>query len=415
MDIANLVVTKGLVAKSSRSEGPQKIRVSADTAGIRGNTGTAALQWRNVDAQGMPSEETFATAELRYGDAEAWLSAWASLSHLVHGRVDDLERLANEGKANRFSRSMAYKLFATNLVDYADKYRGMQSVVHRDLEAYADVQLPAKESVTGHWTVPPFFIDSVAHLAGWIMNCSDSIDTDANFCVTPGWGSMRFAKPLTPGAHYRSYVKMIPTKEDPSIYLGDVYIMQGGDHEIIGVVEGIKFCRYPRILLDRFFSPPDKHFAKAAPPANSSTVMQPRAPAPKAPEVARSVLEEPMPMNKPGATPGPIKQKAPSTVPDDTDGSTITTSPSVTPASSEHSGGSSTSAKALLLIANEAALDIGDLTDDVSFTDLGVDSLMSLVIAEKLQANLGVKVGGTLFLDYPTIGDMRSWLDDSYA
>jgi hypothetical protein len=40
---------------------------------------------------------------------------------------------------------------------------------------------------------------------------------------------------------------------------------------------------------------------------------------------------------------------------------------------------------------------------------------MSLVISEKLKSELGVKVGGSLFLDYPTIGDLKNWLDESYS
>ncbi len=80
------------------------------------------------------------------------------------------------------------------------------------------------------------------------------LETKNNFCVTPGWSSMRFAKPLVPGQRYRSYVKMIPTAEDPNVFLGDVYVLQ--DNVIIGMVGAIKFCKYPRILLSRFFSAP---------------------------------------------------------------------------------------------------------------------------------------------------------------
>ena len=121
----------------------------------------------------------------------------------------------------------------------------MQSAVMHELEGFANVQLTTKES--GVWTVPPYCIDSVTFLAGFIMNCSDAMDTQNNYCVTPGWKTMRFAKPLVPGAKYRSYVKMIPTVEDPTICLGDVYIMQG-----YGLVGGTQFRRYPRILLSRF-------------------------------------------------------------------------------------------------------------------------------------------------------------------
>lgn len=35
---------------------------------------------------------------------------------------------------------------------------------------------------------------------------------------------------------------------------------------------------------------------------------------------------------------------------------------------------------------------------------------MSLVIAEKLREQLGIAVSGSLFLEYPTVGDLRAWL-----
>ena len=104
--------------------------------------------------------------------------------------------------------------------------------------------------------MPPYFIDSVAHLAGFIMNVSDVMDIKNNFCVTPGWNSMRLARPLVAGEKYQSYFKMIATAEDSDIYLGDVYILQ--KEKIIGFVEGIKFRRYPRLLLSRFFSASDE-------------------------------------------------------------------------------------------------------------------------------------------------------------
>ncbi len=44
---------------------------------------------------------------------------------------------------------MAYLLFANNLVDYADKYRGMQSVVLHGLEAFADVLLSSEKGGSG--------------------------------------------------------------------------------------------------------------------------------------------------------------------------------------------------------------------------------------------------------------------------
>ena len=378
----------------------QLIQITASTANI--DDGVAELTWQNVDNNGNTSEP-FATANIIYDSAEQWLSSWSPLSHFVHGRIADLAALAISGAASRFSRSMAYTLFASNLVDYADKYRGMQTVIMHNLEAYAEVQLTTHES--GHWTVPPYFIDSVAHLAGFVMNCSDAMDTKGNYCVTPGWNSMRFAEPLVAGQHYRSYVKMIPSQQDPSVYFGDVYIMRGDEsQEIIGMVGGIQFRKYPRILLNRFFSPPEGSTESVGSTRSTALVSstsirpvhKPVAPAPQSDFI-------PLPMNAPHMNPGPKTQKsAPSTSPQSQKQSKVNTV-------------DSTSAKALKLVADEAGLEPQDLDDDANFADLGVDSLMSLVIAEKLRTDLGVKVGGSLFLDYPTIGDMRTWLDEAYS
>nr|QZS37281.1 non-reducing polyketide synthase [Talaromyces sp.] len=386
MNIINLHVTKGLVAQSD-TQTPQLIRVTATTVNI--DSGIVDLTWQNVDNDGSASEP-FATARIIYGEASEWLSSWIPMAHLVQGRIEALEHMAAAGQANRLSRNMAYTLFASNLVDYADKYRGMQSVVMHELEAFADVQLTTKEG--GVWTVPPYFIDSVAHLAGFIMNCSDAMDTKNNYCVTPGWNSMRFAKPLVPGAKYRSYVKMIPTVEDPTVYFGDVYIMQ--DNVIMGMVGGIQFRRYPRILLARFFSPPDKMAAMES----KTTIAKPSAP------VAKPVLEA-----KPSTT--AIKLEPSQSTPSPAEPKPVPAETTVESAASSNS----ITAKALMLIAKEAALEISELEDDASFSHLGIDSLMSLVISEKFRTELDVKVGGSLFLDYPTIGDLRKWLEEYYS
>jgi monodictyphenone polyketide synthase len=408
MNMANLVVLRGLVAQKNTKK-PQYIRVTISTADI--NTNVAELTWQNVLNDGT-ADEPFASANIYYGDSSEWLKSWIPSTHLVQGRIEALESLAEKGIANRFNHNMAYLLFANNLVDYAEKYRGMQSVVLHELEAFADIKLTTEKS--GTWTIPPYFIDSVAHLAGFIMNVSDAIDTKANYCVTPGWRSLQFAKPLVAGAKYRSYVKMIQSDEDPTVYFGDVYIMQDG--VIIGMCGGIQFRRYPRILLNRFFTAPEEagavsHAAASATPAPKAKAQLHLLPAAAAPApVAIPAVASSVPASTPAPTlvpaPNPIPASAPGTI------EQSTTSTSAAPADAGETN--SVAAKALVLIAKEAALELSDLTDDASFANLGVDSLMSLVISEKFREELGVTVTGSLFLEYPTIGDLRSWLLEYY-
>ncbi|KAL4887524.1 hypothetical protein BJY04DRAFT_225501 [Aspergillus karnatakaensis] len=398
MNMANLVVLRGLVAQKNTKK-PQFIRVTISTTDI--NSGVAQLSWQNVLNDGT-ADEPFASAYIYYGSSSDWLKSWVPQTHLVQGRIEALERLAEEGTANRFNHNMAYLLFANNLVDYAQKYRGMQSVVLHELEAFADVKLTTEKS--GTWTIPPYFIDSVAHLAGFVMNVSDAIDTKANYCVTPGWQSLRFAKPLIAGAKYRSYVKMIQTEEDPTVYLGDVYIMQEG--VIIGMCGGIQFRRYPRILLNRFFTAPEEAGAGSHAAASAT-------PAPK--PVAQTNVSAPQPTPATTASaPAAIATPAETSVPAPVPAATASSPAAAAAASVLTEDSDSVAAKSLVLISKEAGLALSDLTDDASFSDLGVDSLMSLVIAEKFREELGVTVTGSLFLEYPTIGDLRSWLLEYY-
>lgn len=394
MNITNLEVLKGLVAKKD-AKSSQFIQVSATTENM--NSSVSHLKWYNVEPDGTVGDP-FASANILYGKAKEWLNSWIPMTHLIRGRMQDLERMASKGVANRFTGSMAYQLFASNLVNYSQKYRGMQSVILNDFEAVAHVELTTEKG--GTWTVPPHFIDSVAHLAGFIMNVSDAVDTKNNFCVTPGWGSMRFAKPLMPGSKYRSYTKMIPTADDASVYLGDVYILQ--DDDIIGMVGAIKFRKYPRLLLSRFFSAPDD--PKAPPVAQSTSAATP-SPAESSSERKQQVTIGPASAQtcgvEEGKTAAVVSQiKVPK--------------PAVPPVEVKVEAGSTT-AKAIALIANEAGLELADLQDDATFANLGVDSLMSLVISEKFRSELGVSVSGSLFLEYPTVGDLRTWLTEYYS
>lgn len=400
IDISNLVVREGLVAQKNTSL-PQLIQISITTEDI--NAGIAHLEWHNVANDGsIADEEPVVTAQLVYGTAATWLASWLPTAHLVQGRIEALERLADEGVANRLSHSMAYLLFANNLVDYADKYRGMQSVVLHGLEAFADVTI--KTDKGGVWTVPPFFVDSVFHLAGFVMNVSDAIDTRNNFCVTPGWSSLRMSRPLVAGGRYRSYVKMIPTAEDPAIYLGDVYVLQDG--EIIAVMQAMKFRRYPRVLLNRFFSPGDM---KNPPSGTAATISKVPAVIKTTPATATAPAVT-KPAEQKTTPSAPILTPAPPPKPFET----VVAVP-VAPVAVAVVDSNSIAVQAVALVAAEAGLDVSELQNEAIFADLGVDSLMSLVIAEKLREQLGVTVSGSLFLEYPTVGDLRAWLVEYYS
>jgi hypothetical protein len=128
MDMRNLNVLKGLVAQKYIKT-PQLLHVSVEISDIDSGVAHVTLA--------RHAEDAFASAELCFGDAKAWLDSWAPMAHLVQSRIEDLQEMSIRGEATRFPHNMAYRLFANNLFDYATLYRGMQPVVLNGLEALA--------------------------------------------------------------------------------------------------------------------------------------------------------------------------------------------------------------------------------------------------------------------------------------
>lgn len=380
------------------------------------STKSMKYEWFNVNSEGICALDAFARATVEFEDPAAWKLEWERVSHFVAGRIESLTQMAAEGTANRLSRNMAYTLFQ-NVVDYADKYRGMQSVVLHDFEAFADVELSAERH--GTWHTPPHWIDSVSHLAGLIMNGSDASNTKDFFYVTPGYENFRMVERLEAGAKYRSYVKMLPTK-DPHMHTGDVYILRDG--QIIGLVGGIKFSRVPRLLIDQFFTPSD---AKKAGNNTSGAKSDARAAikagthrsetTPAAPKESILTSHEPITTTITTAKPitpqkaSPIKTKAEAallTIP-----TTVVQDKGVTKVEAADMEESEAVADVLRLVAQETGLEKEELTDERTFLEIGVDSLMSLVLSEKLRNELGLEVKSSLFIECPTLGELKGWLE----
>ncbi|KAI9712188.1 MAG: Type I Iterative PKS [Chrysothrix sp. TS-e1954] len=68
--------------------------------------------------------------------------------------------------------------------------------------------------------------------------------------------------------------------------------------------------------------------------------------------------------------------------------------------------------RALQIISEESGVAIEDLTDDTAFTDVGVDSLLSLVIVSRLQEELEMDIQHeVLFMECPLVGDLKKFLE----
>ncbi|KAI9814067.1 MAG: Type I Iterative PKS [Pycnora praestabilis] len=361
MNVCNVEVFKPFIANSPPN-GPQMLRLSAklDLA-----LGKADLLFSSMDGK-----IEHCKMNVMFGSGSAWLAEWQRNSYLINSRVKSLQEAAAKGDATRMKRGMAYKLF-TALVDYDPKYRGMEEVIldSDQLEATAQVVFQTKES-DGNFHTSPYWIDSCCHLGGFIVNATDAVDSGTEVYISHGWETMRFAEPLSASKTYRSYVRMQPVAGSKMV-AGDVYIFNGD--RIIGMCGGLKFQCIPRTLLNTFL-PPKGAAAKAKPVAISSL---------PAPSVQRSA-------------PKAVASKA-------TKALTAKVAKIMT-------AGPSISKKAFGIMASETGVEESEFADGVEFENLGVDSLMALSISGRLREELEINLQSSVFTDYPTVGEMKTFL-----
>lgn len=66
--------------------------------------------------------------------------------------------------------------------------------------------------------------------------------------------------------------------------------------------------------------------------------------------------------------------------------------------------------QAIGICAEEIGVSTSELSEEKSFAEMGVDSLLSLTVSGKFREVLDIEVPSTLFVDYPTVKDLKKYL-----
>ncbi|KAJ5104649.1 hypothetical protein NUU61_001996 [Penicillium alfredii] len=353
-DVCNVTVSKPLIAKG----GKQLFRVSAKTNWA---DESAQVQVWSVTPEGKKIID-HAYCLIKFFDTSAAELEWKRNAYLIKRSIEHLQESTESGQAHRMKRGMVYKLFSS-LVDYDDNYKSIQEVI-LDSDQHEATALVKFQAPPGNFHRNPFWIDSIGHLSGFIMNASDATDSKNQVFVNHGWDSMRCLKKFDPNVTYRTYVRMQPWQN--SIWAGDVYLFEGDD--IVAVYGGVKFQALARKILDAVL-----------PPAGASAPKPGSKPAPPAIDVQKSKT-------------GPAKK------------------PRASPAAAPKSAGPSIAVRALGILAEEVGLSTSEITDDLNFADYGVDSLLSLTVTGRYREEMGIDLESSVFVDQPTVKDFKRLL-----
>lgn len=369
MDVTNMEVFHPLVVLPNHPN--QIIRVKAVRSSSMGST---EVYFSSQDG-GEPHDHAHCT--VHYGNGTEWRAEWARNAYLVNSRIDSLVDSAKAGLTHRILRKMVYKLFAS-LVAYDEKYHGLEEVYMESdrNEAAANVRFQAVPE-GGKFTYSPYWIDSIVHLAGFVLNGSVNTPEDAVY-ISHGWKSLRITGELSEHTSYKSYVRMQPIG-GRGLFAGDVYIFEGD--EVVAVCTGLKFQEIK------------KHVLHALLPGSSKMGSQ-------AKEIPKRALEAPV-----KATAGPktsSKLKAASKP-----------SGKMKVKRSSASSMSSSSFTAILeSIAREVKLDVSEFADGANWGDLGIDSLLTISIMSVLRAQTGLDLPISIFTDHQTVAELRAYFQD---
>lgn len=327
---------------------------------------TADISW--TTGKGAQKTE-HAICKAYIGDTQEWLGEFDRVSYLIRSRIDALKSAEERGEASKIGRGLAYKLFAA-LVDYDRRYRGMESVILDSAACEATAKIVFQTSPDdGVFHTAPYWVDSVCHISGFIVNGTDAVDSREHVYISHGWGSMRFAERFDATKPYQSYIRMQNIK-GTKMMSGDAYVFDGD--KLIGIAGDVRFQAIPRKVLN--------------------VVLPPQGSAASAAAVAPSRVA---PSARPSKT--PTKEKKQVTAKN-------------LPAVNKKLAKRSVVIEVMDIVAKETGVGHDELADNIAFADLGVDSLMGLTISGRLREELELNVDSHAFNDHSTVGAFKKFL-----
>jgi iron transport multicopper oxidase len=352
MNVLDLDMKSPVVMPVTRPTESKMLRIIAE-ANLESDLVKVRIEALNISTGGS---QIHATCKVVFGDCSSWTSMWNRNSYLIFERIQDLE--SGRGTfSSQISHEMVYRLFS-NVVQYDTCYQGMKDVIvdSEKLEAVVSLGLYQANDI-GNFYCSPLWLDNFAQIAGFVMNAIGTEDPREFTYISHGIGSYQIAEKIDPTIPYRAYVRMLP--EDKAVFAGDVSIFQG--NRMIARCGDVKFKKIPRAVIERMLS---SSASKQSPITQSGNSTR-----------HRNVAEE-------------MRSSA----------------------SGQLKGEASTIHSLRKLLSSQIGIPEESLLDDSRFSELGVDSLLSMTILQQIQDSLNLELPSSCFADLPTFGDFRDYV-----
>ncbi|KAF2230550.1 ketoacyl-synt-domain-containing protein [Viridothelium virens] len=360
VEVADMTIQSALVANSDGK--PQLLRT---VARLDSKDRSVSCTFSSVNKNGKITEQ-HAHCLLRLFDVNVARQAQEVTAAQIKSRISSLKsQVGNSGLTFRFSKAMIYKMVG-QLADFDPNYRGLVEITldNDALEATGSVNF-ANVLKEGRFHTNPAYIDALSQLGGFVMNGNEGVDLDKELFVNHGWRSLQLFESIDPSKMYSTHVKM--TEGEDKLWSGDITIFD--EDAVVGTFGGVALQGVPKRLMQYIVNAANKRIS--APTSSKPST------ATSGQDCAQTVIK------KTTTHKSTIAQRSVET-------------PAVT--------------IALQIISQESGIAMNELTDESRFDDIGVDSLLSLMVSSRIRDELGIDLESSIFLEFNTIGGFKTYL-----
>ncbi|EME39092.1 polyketide synthase [Dothistroma septosporum NZE10] len=395
VDVTDLVVDKALIP---HGKAPQLLRTNVTMSWppkMAATTRSAKVTFKTYTADGkLDTDHAYCTVRFTTDSQQK------SLQKKVpeyKAAIAKLRARDAKGELTHYNTKSGYKLMSS-MAHFHPDYKLLDNLVLNEAENEA-VSVMNFSSCTdaGIYAAHPAYVDAITQVGGFAMNAKDDTDIDKEVYVNHGWESFQVYKKMEKSVEYVVYSKMTKDPKGDMVH-GDTIVLDGD--EVVAFFRGLSLRSVPRKALRAVLqSAMDKGIRQRGgkPGAAKGAVAAP-APAKKMVEPVKAASKKETPAA--AAPPSPSKAAPP---------------PAPKPAALKASVPKADPGKvdeALKIISEESGIALDELTDDSNFTDMGVDSLSSMVITSRLREDLELDLAPdfALFADCPTVASLRTFL-----
>ncbi|PNS21559.1 beta-ketoacyl-acyl-carrier-protein synthase II [Sphaceloma murrayae] len=379
VEVSKMTIQSALVANEEGR--PQILRTVGK---INHKDKSVHITFHSVNKDGKATEQHSNTVVRLYDIEKVKKAALAKVPE-VKNRIKTLKDQTNStGSTFRFSKAMIYKMIG-KLADFDPNYRGLSEITldNDNMEATGFVTFKNVMN-EGKYHTNPAFIDALSQLGGFVMNANEGVDLDKELFVNHGWENFQLFEPISPTMNYFSHVKMAEGAD--KLWSGDVFIFDEAD-KLVAIFTGVQLQGVPKRLMEIIVQGAKKRLTNLLGPAPAGSA-----------KPAAATKATP----KPGA-----HAPAPKVAATHTSAKTVTKTVAVAP---KTSGESPAVVTAMDIISEESGIALAELTDDSRFDDIGVDSLLSLMVSSRIRDDLGIDLDSAVFMEVSTVGNFKTHL-----